>query len=226
MGMQLVVIDNYDSFTFNLVHLFGEFDLEVRVYRHDVLTVEGVRELDPDWICISPGPKDPAHAGISKEVIRRLGPSIPILGVCLGMQAINEVFGGRTTRAPLPVHGKRCLVHHRGEGLFSGITSPFQAARYHSLQAVIGSRDIAPLAFAEDGVVMALRHRRLPIMGVQFHPESFLSEYGLELVANFLAVHPGRGVVPAVHSSGQDRFPRWAAGAEKVPGVACKEAAS
>lgn len=184
--MRLVMIDNYDSFTYNLVQLFYTFDLEVLVFRNDEITPEQLRSLDPDWICISPGPKDPAHAGISKKVIERLGPHIPILGVCLGMQAINEAFGGKTRQAPFPVHGKTCLVTHGGQSIFEGIPSPYRVARYHSLCIEIGSEDIIPLAASPEGVLMGITHRYFPVFGVQFHPESFLSDYGVELAANFL----------------------------------------
>ena len=186
--MRLVMIDNYDSFTYNLVQLLSEFKIEILVFRNDEVSVEGIRRFDPDWICISPGPKDPAHAGISKAVIQELGPEIPILGVCLGMQAINEVFQGKTLEAPYPVHGKRWPVHHEGKSIFSGLPSPFMAARYHSLRIEIRSDSIVPLAFSREGVCMAIRHRLWPIFGVQFHPESFMSEYGVELVSNFLSV--------------------------------------
>ena len=208
--MRLVMIDNYDSFTFNLVQLFYEFDLEVRVYRHDEITLDGIERLKPDWICISPGPKDPAHAGISKAVIRRFGPRIPLLGVCLGMQAINEVFGGTTRKAPVPMHGKCSLVEHSGLSPFSGIPSPFRVARYHSLCIEPGSPSIEPLAFAEDGVIMGIRHRTWPICGVQFHPESFLSEYGVMLARNFLAMNPrwaDAEVMEAAEDRSDDSFP-------------------
>lgn len=184
--MRLVMIDNYDSFTYNLVQLFEKLAVEVIVFRNDEASVHTVRSCDPAWICISPGPKDPAHAGISKEVIRDLSAEVPILGVCLGMQAINEVFGGTTRLAPFPVHGKTSPVHHRGESIFSGLPSPFPAARYHSLCIEIGSDILLPLAFSPEGVCMAIRHRSLPVFGVQFHPESFMSECGVQLVRNFL----------------------------------------
>lgn len=205
--MRLVMIDNYDSFTYNLVQLFLEFDLEVRVFRNDEITLNGLEDIDPDWICISPGPKDPAHAGISKAVIERFGPKVPLLGVCLGMQAINEVFGGRTVEAPVPVHGKTCLVEHRGESIFRGMPSPFRVARYHSLRIEIGSTDLAPLAAAPDGVLMGIRHASFPIFGVQFHPESFLSEYGLEMAQNFLSTKP-EWKPPIQSKDPRIRFPR------------------
>ncbi len=184
--MRLVMIDNYDSFTYNLVQLFYEFDLEVLVFRHDAVTLTEIAALEPDWLCISPGPKAPAQAGISKAAIARFYREIPILGVCLGHQAIGEVFGGATVRAPVPVHGKCHQVFHRGRGLFAGLPSPFGAARYHSLMAVPASPDLEVTAWTEDGVVMGLSHRRYPLHGVQFHPESFLTSHGRDLAANFL----------------------------------------
>jgi anthranilate synthase component II len=186
------MIDNYDSFTYNLVQLFLKFGLEVMVFRNNEITLDRIRGLGPEWICISPGPRDPAHAGISKSVIEELGAEIPILGVCLGMQAINEVFGGRTQRAPLPVHGKTSFVLHEGESIFENIPSPFMAARYHSLCIEIGSEEIVSLASTPEGVHMGIRHRTLPIFGVQFHPESFMSNFGPELVENFLRIGRSR----------------------------------
>ncbi len=205
--MRLVMIDNYDSFTYNLVQLFLEFDLQILVFRNDEITLDRLARLDPDWICISPGPKDPAHAGISKSVIERFGPKVPLLGVCLGMQAINEVFGGTTVQAPLPVHGKTCLVEHRGESIFGGLPSPFRVARYHSLRIELGADGLVPLASASDGVFMGIRHKKFPIFGVQFHPESFLSEYGLELAHNFLSSNPQWGASPQSEDPAL-RFPR------------------
>jgi anthranilate synthase component II len=189
--MRLVMIDNYDSFTYNLVQLFYEFDLEVVVRRHDEVDLPEIEALRPDWLCISPGPKAPADAGISKAVIARFYKDLPILGVCLGLQAINEVFGGRTVLAPVPVHGKRHEIFHQGEGLFAGLPSPFGAARYHSLMASPSGDELAVTARSADGVIMGLSHRRYPLHGVQFHPESFLTDYGRALAANFLALAPG-----------------------------------
>jgi anthranilate synthase component 2 len=186
--MRLLVIDNYDSFTWNLVQLFSGFDLEVIVRRNDAISLSGIAQLQPRWICISPGPRNPAHAGISRAVVARFCRRIPILGVCLGMQAINEVFGGRTVRSPVPVHGKRHAVFHDGTGVFAGLPSPFQAARYHSLCVKIRSPHLLPCAHTEDGVIMGLRHFSMPVVGVQFHPESFLSEHGAAIAANFLAL--------------------------------------
>lgn len=186
--MRLLMIDNYDSFTYNLVQLFYEFDLEVLVYRHDAITLAEIEALRPDWICISPGPKAPAQAGISKAVIAHFYQQIPILGVCLGHQAINEVFGGATVPAPVPVHGKQCQVIHEGRGLFAGLPSPFAAARYHSLMAAPNSPDLEVTARSDDGVIMGLSHRRYPLHGVQFHPESFLTSHGRDLAENFLGI--------------------------------------
>jgi len=207
--MRLVMIDNYDSFTYNLVQLFYEFDIEVIVYRHDETTLHEIQSHKPDWICISPGPKDPAHAGISKAVVERFGPHVPILGVCLGMQVINEVFGGRTLKAPVPVHGKRSLTTHTGRSIFAGLPSPFWVGRYHSLCIEPRSELIVPLAFAEDGVIMGIEHVNWPVFGAQFHPESFLSQYGLELVENFLSVQPRwRAANKPMVKDRRDRFPR------------------
>jgi len=184
--MRLVMIDNYDSFTYNLVQLFYEFDLEVLVFRHDEIDLDGIAALKPHWLCISPGPKAPAQAGISKAAIAHFHQHLPILGVCLGHQAINEVFGGVTVKAPTPVHGKRHQVFHTGRGVFKGLPSPFGAARYHSLMAQPTSPELEITAWTEDGVVMGLQHRRFPLHGVQFHPESFLTSHGHALAANFL----------------------------------------
>ena len=184
--MRLVMIDNYDSFTYNLVQLFYEFDLEVLVFRHDEIDLTGIAALVPDWLCISPGPKAPDQAGISKMVIAHFYRHIPILGVCLGHQALNEVFGGATVKAPIPVHGKRHPVFHQGRGLFTGLPSPFAAARYHSLMAVPHSPELEVTAWTGDGVIMGLQHRTFPLHGVQFHPESFLTDHGHALAANFL----------------------------------------
>jgi len=183
----LLVIDNYDSFTFNLVQMFLPFGLRIEVTRNDCIRVEQIDGLAPDYILISPGPKDPAGAGISKEVIRRFQGRIPILGICLGLQCINEVYSGRTSRAPLPVHGKTSLIEHTGRGLFKGLTSPFRAARYHSLQALpAANSSLVVTARTSDGVAMGLAHPSLPLAGVQFHPESFLTEHGTVIIENFL----------------------------------------
>lgn len=220
--MRLVLIDNYDSFTFNLYQLFCEFtDVEVLVYRHDAISVAAIASLDPHWIVISPGPRSPAHSGISKAAVRAFAGRVPILGVCLGMQVINEVYGGVTIRAPVPVHGKRSWVHHVGLGLFEGLPSPFRVARYHSLQCHVATTDLQETAWAEDGVVMALQHRDLPVWGVQFHPESFLSEYGLEIAARFLACRDAFSPSLCAEASSDVRFPRWlrATDPDPTPGL-------
>jgi len=209
-AMKLVMIDNYDSFTHNLVQLFLEFDLEVEVFRNDQVSLGEITACRPDWICISPGPKDPRASGISPAVVAAFGRRIPILGVCLGLQVINEVYGGSTLRAPVPLHGTCSLVTHGGIGLFRGLPDPLRVARYHSLQVRVKSPDLEVLAHSDDGVVMALKHCRYPIHGVQFHPESFLGEGGLELVENFLALQPGFRADRGVARSGPNRFPRWA----------------
>lgn len=214
--MRLLMIDNYDSFTYNLVQLFAEFAVETLVFRHDQVSLDQIAGLRPHWICVSPGPKDPAQAGISRQVVERFGRQTPLLGVCLGMQVIGEVFGGRTERAPLPVHGKASRVHHGGQGIFAGLPSPFMAARYHSLQVILGGGDLEPLARAEDGVLMGLRHRQYPIWGVQFHPESFFTQHGLEMARNFLALHPGFQAGTALEAPAGQRFPRWAGAAPAV----------
>lgn len=184
--VRLLVVDNYDSFTHNLVQMLLGVGLEITVRRSDKISLEAVDKDLPDGLLISPGPKDPKSAGISVPLIRKFAGKIPILGVCLGMQCINEAFGGETVRAPVPVHGKTSRVHHAGQSIFKGAPSPFTAARYHSLAVRIGSPDIQVTATADDGVIMGITHRRWPLAGVQFHPESFLTEHGATLMANFL----------------------------------------
>jgi anthranilate synthase/aminodeoxychorismate synthase-like glutamine amidotransferase len=189
----VLVIDNYDSFVYNLVQYLGELGAEPVVHRNDAITVAEVGELAPDAILVSPGPGTPADAGISCDVIRTYGPRIPVLGVCLGHQCIGEVFGGEVVRAPAVMHGKTSLVTHDGTGVLRGLASPFEATRYHSLVVAPESIDLDELAVtatADDGVVMAVRHRRHPIEGVQFHPESILTAGGKQLMANFLAMVP------------------------------------
>ena len=186
----LLVIDNYDSFTYNLVQMFLPYDLQIQVYRSDKITLRDVDAMDPDYVLISPGPKDPAHAGISVDLITEFGHRTPILGVCLGMQCINEAFGGVTGRAPLPVHGKISRVIHNQTKLFSSVPTPFAAARYHSLMVILPSnhkkKGLEVTARSHDGVIMGLSHRQWPIHGVQFHPESFMTEWGFCMVENFL----------------------------------------
>lgn len=193
---RLLVIDNYDSFTYNLVQMFMQYDLSITVCRSDHITIEQAANGRPDYILISPGPKDPKHAGISMAMIDAFYKNIPILGVCLGMQCINEVFGGRTVRANQPMHGKTSLVTHDGIHLFADLPSPFQVARYHSL-AVVPSQhalqaELVVTGRTSDGTIMGLSHRRYPLHGVQFHPESFLTEHGFTLVENFLRLGPLR----------------------------------
>jgi anthranilate synthase component 2 len=200
----LVVIDNYDSFTFNLVQMFKVHPLEISVLRSDQVRVAEVVALSPDYLLISPGPRDPAHAGISCAAIQRFFREIPVLGVCLGMQSINEVFGGRTVRSSQPLHGKTSAIYHHAEDLFEGLPSPFQAARYHSLvtapDPAVLSQDLMVTAQTADGLIMGLSHQHYPLHGVQFHPESFLTEWGDGLINNFLALGPLAGRVEVGHA--------------------------
>jgi anthranilate synthase/aminodeoxychorismate synthase-like glutamine amidotransferase len=185
----IAVIDNYDSFTYNLVQYLGELGAELAVFRNDAITVGELDALAPTHIVISPGPGTPDDAGISRDVIRRLGPRLPVLGVCLGHQCIGEVFGGRVVRAPRLMHGKTSLIQHYGTGLFLGLPKPFEATRYHSLIVEEPLPDVLKAtAFTKEGELMGLRHRAYPIFGVQFHPESILTEHGKQLLTNFLAV--------------------------------------
>jgi len=183
----IIVIDNYDSFTYNLVQAFGKLGAELGVFRNDQTTLDEIEALNPTHIVISPGPGNPDDGGISLDVIRRLGPHIPVLGVCLGHQCIGQAYGGEIVRAPRVMHGKTSLVYHQGDPLFTGIPSPFEATRYHSL---IVKEPLAPnlkvTAFTDQGEVMALRHVEHPVVGVQFHPESILTTYGPRLLQNFL----------------------------------------
>jgi anthranilate synthase/aminodeoxychorismate synthase-like glutamine amidotransferase len=197
---RVLVIDNYDSFVYNLVQYLGELGAEPLVHRHDEIAVDGIVALDPDAILISPGPGRPEDAGVSNAVIERLAGEKPILGVCLGHQCIGQVFGGQVVRAPKVMHGKTSLIRHDGRGVLRGLPQPFEATRYHSL--VVDPDSIPDVlevtATAEDGTVMALRHRELPIEGVQFHPESILTAGGHDLLANFLARVPsGAGAATA-----------------------------
>lgn len=183
----IVVIDNYDSFTYNLVQYLGELGHEVQVFRNDQVTVDEVRALQPDHIVISPGPGTPHDGGISLDVLRDLGLTTPILGVCLGHQCIGEAYGGKVVRASRLMHGKTSRVYHNGNGLFSGIPSPFQATRYHSLIVEEPLPDCLEVtAFTSQGEVMGLRHKTFPTVGVQFHPESILTEHGKRMLQNFL----------------------------------------
>lgn len=186
--MRVLLIDNYDSFTYNLYQYLCELGAEVEVVRNDQITVTEVAQRHPDRIVISPGPCTPAEAGISVEVIRQLGSHIPILGVCLGHQAIGAAYGGTVVRAPMVMHGKLSPIYHNAQGVFAGLPSPFQATRYHSL--VVRRADLPAeleiTAWTEDGIIMGLRHRSLPVEGVQFHPESIMTEHGKQMLANFL----------------------------------------
>ena len=185
----VLVIDNYDSFTYNLVQYLGELGADVSVLRNDAGTIDEVRAAKPDQIVISPGPGRPEQAGVTMRVIEQLGETTPILGVCLGHQAIGAVFGGDVVRAGAPMHGKTSTIEHDGRGVFRGISGPFQASRYHSLVVAEGTLPAALEVTArtrEDGSVMGLRHRRFPIHGVQFHPESILTGEGHRILRNFL----------------------------------------
>jgi anthranilate synthase/aminodeoxychorismate synthase-like glutamine amidotransferase len=185
----ILVIDNYDSFTYNLVQYLGELGAEIRVRRNDQVTVGEIAAMTPEQILISPGPGRPEDAGITPDIIRHFGPRLPILGVCLGHQAIGMVYGGTVGRAAVPMHGKTSTVVHDGKGLFSGITAPFQAGRYHSLiiaaDSVPSELEVAART-KEDGTIMAVRHRTYQVHGVQFHPESVLTEEGRRILRNFL----------------------------------------
>ena len=190
-----LLIDNYDSFTYNLWHYLGELGADVLVRRNDALSVAEALALKPQGIVLSPGPSDPDHAGICLDLVRRAG-AVPILGVCLGHQAIGQACGGRVVRAPVPMHGKLSPIQHDGSGVFAGLASPFLATRYHSL--VVDRAGLPPVlrvtATTEDGLVMGLAHRERPIHGVQFHPESIASEHGHALLRNFLALATAESV--------------------------------
>jgi anthranilate synthase component 2 len=184
----IVLIDNYDSFTFNLVHYLGELGADVVVHRNNKITVDDVLALAPEAIVLSPGPCTPNEAGICLELIARVSSKIPIFGVCLGLQAIGQAFGGKVVRAPAPVHGKLSEIRHQGAGVFRGINGPFQATRYHSLVVERASMPeaLAVTAEADDRLVMGVSHKQLPVHGVQFHPESIASEHGHLILKNFL----------------------------------------
>jgi anthranilate synthase/aminodeoxychorismate synthase-like glutamine amidotransferase len=188
--VKLLVIDNYDSFTYNLVQLFGEMDVDLVVKRNDEIAIDEIKELKPERICISPGPGRPENAGISSELIRELGAKVPILGVCLGHQCIAQVFGGEVVRADKLMHGKTSQIHHQHRGVFKDLAEPLEATRYHSL---IVKRESLPdsleiTAETDDGEIMGVQHRQFQIHGVQFHPESILTTEGRKLLANFLSV--------------------------------------
>ena len=187
----ILVIDNYDSFTYNLVQYLGELGQDLKVARNDKVSISGIRSLGPAKIVISPGPGFPKDAGISNEVVKEFSGKIPILGVCLGHQCIGEVFGGRVVKAGRPMHGKTSKIYHNGKEIFKGLPNPFEAIRYHSLivekKSLPGSLEIT--ARTKEGEIMGLRHRRYPVYGVQFHPESILTFEGKKLLKNFLEIH-------------------------------------
>jgi para-aminobenzoate synthetase component II len=216
-GIRVVVIDNYDSFTYNLVQYLAELSAEVAVFRNDQISVAGIRKERPTHLVISPGPCTPDDAGISLEAIRTLSGRLPILGVCLGHQAVGQVFGGEVVRAKAPVHGKTSFIHHDGRTIFAGLPEPFAATRYHSL--VIAPRlpeSLECSARTADGVVMGLRHRELVVEGVQFHPESLLTLPGKDLLRNFLGLRGGRWsevTSPSSTDSRREREAGVAAGA-------------
>ena len=188
MARPVLVVDNYDSFVYNLVQFLGELGAEPVVRRNDQTSLDEVERLGPAGILVSPGPGQPSHAGISEALIREFAGRVPVLGVCLGHQAIGEVFGGRIVRAPQLLHGKTSQVSHDGRGLFAGLPQPLTATRYHSLvverQSLPGDLEVS--AWADDGTVMGLRHRSVPVEGVQFHPEAVLTDGGHQLLANWL----------------------------------------
>jgi anthranilate synthase/aminodeoxychorismate synthase-like glutamine amidotransferase len=207
----ILVIDNYDSFTYNLVQYLGELGATLTVSRNDAITLAEVERLRPAGIVVSPGPGTPREAGVSLTVIRALAGAVPILGVCLGHQAIGEAFGGVVERAPEPVHGKVARIHHDGRGVFAGLPSPFEATRYHSLvvRRVGLPACLEVAAETEDGLVMGLRHRALPLEGVQFHPESILTEPGKALLRNFLDAVGRRDVRGGIPEAAGARDVRW-----------------
>lgn len=188
--MMLLLLDNYDSFTYNLYQYLAELGAEIEVHRNDQITLDDIKQLRPDHIVISPGPCTPNEAGLSCAIIETFGPSIPILGVCLGHQAIGQVYGGRVVRAPEPMHGKTSLMYHDEQGVFQGLPQPFEAIRYHSL--IVEKQDLPSVleitAHTADGLIMGLRHREYPIQGVQFHPESIMTAVGKQLLRNFLTL--------------------------------------
>ena len=196
---RVLVVDNYDSFVYNLVQYLAELGAEPVTYRNDGISVDEARALEPDAVLISPGPGRPKDAGVSNNLVTALGPSVPVLGVCLGHQCIAEVFGGEIVRAPEIMHGKTSMIHHEDSGVMRGLDNPFEATRYHSLvvapESFPGQLEVT--ARTEDGVIMGLRHRELPIEGVQFHPESALTAGGHQLLANWLAATGWRAELPA-----------------------------
>jgi len=183
---KLLVIDNYDSFTFNLVQMFKQYNLDIHVYRNDKIDLDSAEKLNPDYLLISPGPRTPEYSGISKPLIKKFYKSIPILGVCLGMQCINEIFGGKTIKASIPVHGKKDEIFHKEQGIFENMPKPFMAARYHSLIVEKESSDLIETANSKEGIIMGFEHKNYPLYGIQFHPESFMTKEGFTMIENFL----------------------------------------
>ena|ERR1700730_10612878 len=186
----LLLLDNYDSFTYNLAQYFGELGCELLIKRNDQISIDEIEKLTPSHICISPGPCTPREAGISKDVVVRFGEQIPILGVCLGHQCIAEAYGGKVVRASKLMQGKSSVIRHNGAAIFSGLPTPFEAGRYHSLIVESDSfpSSLEVIAKTDEGEIMALRHREFPVYGVQFHPESILTPDGKKILTNFLAV--------------------------------------
>ena len=187
----ILVIDNYDSFTYNLVQFLGEMGAELSVIRNDQTTLDEVRALNPSHIVISPGPGTPNDSGVSLEILREMGPTTPVLGVCLGHQCIGQVYGGVVQRNVRLMHGKTSMIYHKGDPMFTGVPSPFEATRYHSLIVEEGTLPdcLMVTAFTEEGEIMGLRHKQYPVYGVQFHPESILTTYGPRILRNFLEVN-------------------------------------
>jgi anthranilate synthase/aminodeoxychorismate synthase-like glutamine amidotransferase len=195
----ILLIDNYDSFTFNLVQFLGDLGARCEVWRNDAVSVARVLDQEPEAIVLSPGPCTPNEAGICLDLIAAAATRVPILGVCLGHQAIGQAFGGSVVRAPVPMHGKISAIQHGHSDIFAGLPTPFNATRYHSLivERETLPETLVPTAFTEDGIIMGLRHRTLPVFGVQFHPESIASEHGHAILANFLAIARGRNAPAA-----------------------------
>ena len=195
-ALKVLIIDNYDSFTYNLVQYVGEFGCRLHVFRNDGINCADIRRLKPDRILISPGPGRPSDAGISEELIRVFSDTIPILGICLGHQAIGEVFGGRVVHAPELKHGKTSMIHHNSDTVFSSVPDPFEATRYHSLILAADSLPdcLAITAWTDDGLIMGVRHRERDTFGVQFHPESIMTRHGKTILRNFLCCRNSQNV--------------------------------
>lgn len=193
----ILLIDNYDSFTYNLYQYMGIFDRDIQVVRNDKITVDEIKKRSPEKIVFSPGPKSPEDAGICVDVVRKFYDKIPILGICLGHQSIGAAFGAEIVHAKVLMHGKQSLITHSGRGIFRGIPNPVRVARYHSL--AVDEKTLSPdfeiLARTEDGEIMAMEHRRYPVVGIQFHPESVFTEHGKKMIENFLNYDKGRGAL-------------------------------